>query len=816
MIRNYVTLTVRVLLKNKVFSIINIAGLAIGISVCLLILQYVSFEFSYDRFHQHASDIYRVANDRFQDGKLIQHGMITYSAVGKALNDDYDEIIENARVFPSGSRILDVNGEKTETEEESLTVDNAFINMFSFPFLAGDKKTALLKSNEVILSETLARKLFKYTGNDFSSLLGKTLVMDTETIPYAVKGIVEDTPANSHLQFDLLISYPTLISNGWAEAEHNFTWSDFWHYVKLKPGTDYQKLQSRFDEFSQRHFQGNKVSGSVEKFFLQPLTEAHLYSDFEYEIGVTGKAHVVWGLLIIAIFILAIAWVNYINLATARSMERAKEVGMRKVSGARRTQLIFQFLTESFIVNLIALTLAIAIVYSIQPAFNELLESNLSLALLMGEGFGGYLTTLALAVVVLCGSLLSGFYPAFVLSSFKPIGILKGNFGTSQKGIGMRKVLVVGQFAATIVLIAGSLIVYQQIKFMNEKDLGVQIDQVLVISPPVLTNFDSTFISRIDAFKEEVKTIANVKLAATSQRLPGDEMSRSFNVRRVGTEDNYTTRRTGIDEDFIDLFQIKMTAGRKFTSGDYNPSYKALHNAIINENACKLLGFSSPEDAIGKQFIIWQKTWDIVGVITDYHQKSLRNPLEPTIFLPTYGNNNPISIKVGSTNVAETIERIKEKYTAFFPGNIFDYYFLDEAFNQQYKDDQLFGKVFGLFSGFAILIACLGLLGLSAFMAKLQTKEIGIRKVLGATVANIVRMLSTGFVKLVLIAVVIATPLSWWIMHAWLQDFAYRISIAWWIFPFTGLLTIIIAIITISFQSIKAAIANPVNSLRNE
>jgi putative ABC transport system permease protein len=816
MLRNYITITIRILLKNKVFSLINIAGLAIGISVCLLILQYVSFEFSYDRFHEHAGDIYRVANDRYQNGKLIQHGMITYSAVGKALNDDYDEIVENGRMVPGGPAIIDVNGEKTAVDIGSMTVDNGFVNMFSFPFLAGNKKTALLKTHEVVLTETMARKLYKYTGSDLSSILGKTLLLDTETKPYAVTGIIADVPENSHLQFQFLISYPTLITNGWAEAEHTFTWSDFWHYVKLKPGTDYKALQARFDDFSARHFQGNKVSGSDEKFFLQPLTEAHLYSDFEYEVGVTGKANVVWGLLIIAIFILAIAWINYINLATARAMERAKEVGMRKVSGAKRTQLIFQFLTESFVVNLVALMLALVIVQVLQPYFNQLLENQLSILLLLGQGFGGYVTTLVLGAVILVGIVLSGFYPAFVLSSFKPSSIVKANFGSSQKGIVMRKILVVGQFAATIILIAGSIVVYQQIKFMNSKDLGLNIDQVLVVNPPVLSQFDSTFIDRITTFKEEIKNIANVKAAATSQRLPGEEMSRSFNMRRVGTEDNFTARRTGIDYDFIDLYDIKMVTGRKFLPEDYNASWGALHNAIINENACKLLGFASPEDAVGKQFMIWRKTWDVVGVISDYHQKSLRNPLEPIVFLPLYGSANPISVKVAAADVSETITLIKAKYEIFFPGNIFDYYFLDARFNQQYKDDQLFGKVFGLFAGFAILIACLGLLGLSAFMARLHTKEIGIRKVLGASVNSIVTMLSTGFLKLVLVAIVLASPLAWWIMNMWLEDFAYRIDVEWWVFVVTGVLTIIIAMVTVSFQSIRAAMINPVNSLRNE
>jgi putative ABC transport system permease protein len=815
MFLNYIKITLRMLQKNGGFSFINIAGLAIGISVCLLILQYVSFEFSYDRFHKDANDIYRVANDRYQNGKLIQHGTITYSAIGKAMNDDYDEVIDNARFVPSGDHMIDVDGEKTPLESQAAYVDDGFLSVFSFPLLAGDKNTVMRESHQVALSETLARQIFRYGGSDLNSLLNKSFILDNEARPYAVKGVFKDIPATSHLKFQMLISYPTLVI-GYSQAEYDFTSSDFWHYVKLKPGTDAAALQSRFDEFSARHFQGNKVSGSDEKFSLQPLTRAHLYSDYEYEIGETGKASVVWGLLIIAVFILVIAWINYVNLATARAMERAKEVGLRKATGAKKSQLIVQFLTESFVVNMIALLFAVIIIQLLQPSFNTLLEKDLSFMLLLGQGFGGYLTTIVLVATLFTGTMLSGFYPAFVLSSFRPVAVLKGHFGTSQKGILTRKTLVVAQFAATVILISGSIVVYQQIRFMNTKDLGLNIDQVLVVRPPLLTQWDSTFIGRIENFKEELKAIPGIKAAATSQRLPGNELARSFNVRKAGTDDSFTTRRTGIDADFIDLFNVRVVAGRKFVTSDFNPDFNALHSTIINEHAVKLLGFSNAEDAIGKQITVWKKTWNIVGVVGDYHQKSLRNPLEPIVFQPLYGTGSPVSIKVEAGNIAATIDRIKQKYQAFFPGNYFDYYFLDDRFNQQYRDDQLFGKVFGLFTGLAIFIACLGLLGLSAFIARLHAKEIGIRKVLGATVSNIVGLLSVGFIRLVIIAIVLASPLAWWIIDKWLQDFAYRINIQWWVFPATGAVAILIAMLTISFQSIKAAIANPVKTLRSE
>jgi putative ABC transport system permease protein len=723
---------------------------------------------------------------------------------------------KDGRVVPTGNRLIDLDGEKTSDESESLTVDNAFIRMFSFPFLAGDKNTALNNSHEVVLTETFARTLFKYQGSDLSALLNKTLVLENEKQPYQVKGILKDVPPYSHLQFNLLISYPTLISNGYREAEYDFTYSDFWHYVKLKPDTDYKTLQLRFGNFSDRHFQGNKVSGSDEKFFLQPLTEAHLYSDFEYEIGITGKANVVWGLLILAIFILVIAWINYINLSTARAMERAKEVGLRKVSGARKTQLIFQFLSESLVINLMALMLAIIFIQMAQPYFNSLLGKDLSFTLLLGDGYGGYGTTVMLAAILLTGIVLSGFYPAFVLSSFQPTVVLKGSFGSSQKGVVLRKVLVVGQFAATGFLIAGSMVVYQQIAFMNAKDLGVNIKQVLVISPPILTTMDTTFKSRMNSFKHELKNIPNVTDAATSQRVPSFEMPRSFNVRRAGTTDNLTTRRMGVDNDFFDLYGVTILAGRAFAPEDYTMPFSQRDRTVLNQYAANLLGFQSPDDAIGKQIMVFNRIWNVIGVVADYHQKSLRHPLEPIVFLPTYDIYDPVSIKVQTANMDETISLIKEKYNAFFPGNYFDYYFLNERFNQQYRDDQLFGKVFGLFAGLAIFVACLGLFGLSAFITRLQTKEIGIRKVLGATAVQIVTLLSNSFAKPVIASIIIAMPIAWWVMNTWLQQFTYRIEVSAWILALSGLITICIALFTVSFQTVKAAMTNPTKSLRSE
>jgi putative ABC transport system permease protein len=815
MIRNYLKVAFRNLRKYKGFSAINIAGLAIGMAACLLILQYVSFKLSYDQFHSKAKDLYRVINDRYQQGKLIQHGTITYSGVGRAMNDDYDEVIHNVRVAPSGEQIITYNNKKI-AEAELFFADSNFLSVFDFPLLAGDRKTALAQPNAVVLSEKLVQKIFDHYENDYTELLGKTIVIGTDNV-YKVEGILKNIPENSHLQFNLLISYKTLI-NAWKEADHNFTQSDFWHYVQLKPGSNYKAFNAKLDAFSQKHFQGNKISGSDEKFYLQPLSKAHLYSDFEYEIGQTGSATVVWGLFIIALFIICIAWVNYINLSTARAVERAREVGIRKVVGGVRKQLITQFVIESLIVNLFGIALAFLLVSIVQPSFNKLLQNDLSLSYLFAKGLSGYSIITGLILLVVFGILISGLYPAFVLSSFKPISVLKGRFSSSKKGIVFRKSLVIGQFSVTVALIVGSAIVLRQLRFMTKKELGFDMNQVLIINSPALTNWDSTFIGRANSFKEEIKKLTHVKGATTSWNVPGGDIGRSFNVRQAdsATTNRFTVRHTGIDYDFMNVYGVKLLSGRNFTTADHNPDFSKLHNILINKSAARLLGFASPEAAIGKTILRGEKKWDVIGVVDDYHQKSLRYPLEPIIFFPAYSTNSQISVKITPGDLSATIAHIKKNYEAFFPGNVFDYTFLDENFNRQYQNEQLFSKAFGIFAGLAIFVACLGLFGLAMFSTIQRTKEIGVRKVLGASVSNIILLLSKDFIKLVFIASLIAFPVAWWVMNNWLRNFAYRITIIWWVFIAAGALAMLIALVTVSFQAVKAAVANPVKSLRTE
>ena len=817
MFRSYLKTAFRNLWKHRRFSAINIAGLVIGMAACLLIMQYVSFELSYDQANKNAKDIYRVVNDRYQNGKLIQHGTITYSAVGKAMNDEFDEVILNTRVVPIGEQVI-TYGDKRLTEDSSLFVENSFFTMFSYPLIAGDKSSFLKAPFTILLSETLAKKIFGTSGYDPGAIVGKALKIQNDSTLYKIEGIFKDVPENSHLQFHLLISYRTLLSYGWKESDYDFTASDFWHYVQLKPGADYHKLDKRMDAFSKKYFRGNTVSGSDEKFYLQPLSKAHLYSDFEYEIGITGKASVVWGLLIIALFIICIAWINYINLATARSVERAKEVGIRKVVGGMRKQLISQFLLESIIINVLAIILGLTVVLLIQPYFNNLLEHRLSLSYLFTKGLNGYAIVISLVTIVIAGIVLSGFYPAFVLSAFKPITVLKGKLVNSKRGIILRKGLVIGQFTITVALIIGSWVVLSQLRYMNHMDLGFKPEQVMVIKAPAFTNWDSTFIDKMNSFKEELKQLSFVKGATTSWSVPGGELGRSFNVRQAdsATQNRYTVRRTGIDYDYIPTMGIQVIAGRNFTPTDHNPDFGKLHNILINRSAAKLLGFSSPQAAVGKSIMSGDKKWDVVGVAADYHFKSLKFPLEPIMFLPAYSTNSEISVKLTTHDIAGNLDLIKQKYSTFFPGNFFDYYFLDDHFNRQYKDDRLFSKVYGIFAGLAIFVACLGLFGLAMFSTIQRTKEIGVRKVLGASVPNILVLISKDFVKLVLIASIIAFPIAWFSMNRWLEDFAYRINIAWWVFAAAAVLALAIALITVSAQALKAAMSSPVKSLRTE
>jgi putative ABC transport system permease protein len=815
MLRNYLIIAFRNVAKNKVFSAINIFGLSIGLTACLLIFQFVSFELSYDKFHDKFDRIYRVTNDRFQNGKLIQHGTITYPTIGPTMAKDYPEIEEYTRLMPGGELNIRI-GDKNFRGDNCHFVDEHFLSVFSFPLLAGDRSSALKDSHSMVLTKSLARKFFEVPNNDYSSLIGRTLYWGRDEEPYKVTGVCVDVPDNSHIQFKALVSYATLIRPEDHNADNSWQWSDFRHYLVLRKGVDYKAFEQKFDDFSQRYFQGDKVSGSVEKFFLQPLGDAHLYSDYEYDIAKTASGRAVWAMLIVAIFILLIAWINYINLTTSRALDRAKEVGLRKVMGALKSQVIKQFIFESFLISLAAFVLAALITALLQNPFNDVIGARVTVWKVL-QSLQPSTLIISIAVFSLA-ALLSGFYPAFVLSSYKPVTVLKGKFQRSGRGQLLRKALVIFQFTASAALITGTVIVSRQLKFMNEADLGMNINNILVVKGPSLTAFDSTFISRVESYKHELTQINGVLAAATTSRLPGDRLGRGFDLRLADqpSATHYTMSFLLADYNFFDTYGVSMISGRKFLPTDHNEDFGKISVVIINRNAVNLLGITSPEEALGKEIVSGRDTWRIIGVVNDFHQESLKKPMEPIIFLPTYDTDGPTSIKFGAADPAPLIKDVEKVYKKFFPGNAFSYVFLEDSYGAQYKDEKRFAKVIIIFTALGMIISCLGLIGLSSYTAVQRTKEIGIRKALGASLTSIISLLSSDFLKLVVVAIALAIPLAYVAMENWLQNYPYRISMHWILFAVPALLIFLVATFTISFQVLKTARTNPADTLKYE
>jgi putative ABC transport system permease protein len=818
MIRNYIAIAYRNVLKNKTFSAINIFGLSIGLAACLLIIQFVSFELSYDKFHEKFGRIYRVTNDRFQNGELNQHGTITYPTIGPVMAKDYPEIEAYTRIMPGGNLNVRI-GEKNYRDDVCLYADDHFLTLFSFPLLAGEKTTALSERFNAVLTEQTARRYFGVTGPDYNEVIGKVFYEGLNPQPLVVKAVCADLPVNSHLQFDILISYSSLISPENRGADDSWTWSDMYHYLLLKPGVDYKALESKFPEFSKRYFNGDKVSGSVEKFYLQPLSDAHLYSDYEYDLAERASGKAVWAMLIVALFILAIAWINYINLTTSRAIDRAKEVGLRKVMGAYRSQLIKQFIFESLLIAMIAFIVAFGFVQVFQSSFNQIVRTDLSFAKVFELVEPS--TILWFAVLMTGCALLSGFYPAFVLSSYQPATVLKGKFDRSTRGKFLRKVLVIFQFTASATLITATLVVSRQLSYMNEADLGVQVDRIMVVQAPELMGWDSSFIARVESYKHALSQIDGVVSATTSNQVPASRLGRTFNVRLSSqpVEVRYTMSMMGVDYNFMDTYGVKLLAGRNFLPTDYSARFEDLHALILNRRATQLLGLAKPEDAVGKQ-ILWGnkqlKYWDIIGVVDDYHQESLRNPKEAMVFRPIYSTYNPTSIRLRAQADQGVIAAIESTYKQFFPGNSFEYFFLKDVYSRQYRDDNRFGQVIRIFTVLAIIVSCLGLIGLSSYTATQRTKEIGIRKVMGASLSSIVSLLSVNFLKLVLVAAVLSLPIAYFSMDNWLSGYAYRITpdLLQFILPIAFVLSI--AMITISFHVIKAASGNPADTLKHE
>lgn len=815
MLRNYFKTTFRSLKKNKVFSVINIFGLAAGLAAAVFIFQYTFFELSFDQFHKAHKDIYRVLNNRFEGEKLIQSGQITYSAVGPQMAADYPEIVRHTTINSNYNAKLR-SGERIVEVDTGYYVHPSFFEMFDFKVVAGNREGLVNDINSIVLTEALAQSLFELNGNDYSGILGELLYLNRSTQPLKVTGVVENPPANGHLQFEMLISRNTMFSF-WPEAEFTWTGSDFYHYLQLVPGTDAKILEAKFEDFSQKYFKGDEVTGTFEKFHLQALDDIYLYSDYEYEIVKTGNGKMVWALMIVAVFILLMAWINYINLTNSRALERAREVGVRKVVGAEKRQLVAQFMTEAFVVNLLAVVLAFTLIQGLQSSFNDLVGVKLSLTSMLSTQFEGLPVWLLLVAVLLAGATVSGIYPALVLSAYKPTVILKGKFQHSGSGNLLRKGLVIFQFCISTVLIAGTILVYKQVSFMRDQDLGMNMEQVMVVEGPALTTFDTTFVARIASFKNALMQNPNVEEVGTSYNIFGDRLPRVFNATPEGSGQGYMLNRMNADYGFMKAYEIEIVAGRDFQPTDHNADGRKIKNVLINKTASELMGFLQPEDAVNKRLNFWGGDFFIVGVTEDFHHRSLEKSIEPIIFMPFYSaSNDRYSLKLSTDNIRETVAYVEATFDEFYPGNIFNYHFMDEAFDRQYSADRKFGQVFNVFALLAILIACLGLFGLAGYNALQRTKEIGVRKVLGASVGHIVRLMSKDFMSLVLLANLIAIPVVFFGARAWLDSYAYRTPIDGWLFALPILFVLVIALLTIIYHTVQSARRDPVQSLRYE
>jgi putative ABC transport system permease protein len=801
MLRSYFKIAIRNLWRKRAYSFINVAGLAVGMACCFLIFLYVHFELSYDQFHQKAKRIFRVVGELRSSSETL-HWFETPGPLGRAIKSEFPQVQEVTRFIQASLLIRKDNIKFQETH--ALWADSSIFSVFDFPLKYGDPGTALKEPNCIVFSETAALKYFGH-----SNPVGQHLVLTGLSLPGIVTGVMKDIPENSHIKADMLVSMSTYSRSFQPGVEAD--WGSYLYstYLLLSPAADPEVLQAKLPALIQK-YEGselkNKNSGYA--LWLEPLRTIYLHSS--YGGPVTGNPQNVRILTIIAFFILLIAAVNFINLSTARSVERAKEVGIRKCAGAKNNQLIGQFLIESMLIAVIAFLLALGICHFLLPLFNELSGKSISSGIFGSVAYPFWLLILSLVI-----GLLAGVYPALVLSSFKPVVVLKGHFASGSKGAVLRKFLVITQYAISITLIVCTLVVFSQLNFMRRQPLGFDKEQVLIVS----NNGDPGAL----AFQRDIASIPAVQTTSLTSAIPGRTYNNSGNdvwpsdiENSKGEQQQLNVAYYNVDTGFISLYKIRLLTGRDFYKTGGNDSA----GVILNKSAALSLGYSesSLHQLIGKRVHGQGDNYSstVIGVVDDFHFHSLREAIPPLCLQTGKGYWQFLSIKINSSNLPGTIKSLSAKWEKAVPSRPFTYFFLNEDFNSQYRTEESFGHLFIYFSALALFISSIGLLGLSAYSTLQRTREIGIRKVLGSSVVDIVGLLSGDFLKLVAIAFVIACPVAWWSMHLWLQGFAYRTTLNWYLFLLGGVSALLIASVTISFQAIKAALTNPVKSLRTE
>jgi putative ABC transport system permease protein len=793
--------------RNRVFTTINVVGLALGITVFLLIAEFVASEWSANRMHANFNELYRVVT-------VSKEGNSYYQAPGYAarVKEQFPEIRSIVKVAEGlGGGVISAGAagetERVFREQDMLYVDGNFLEVFSFPVIKGGQ--SLKQPKTLALTSTMAKKIF-----DSEDVVGKTVMVSNQfgKTVYTVASVITDIPGNSDLKANVLLSIHTLESaanrddNDWADP--NTTENAFVNlYCLLNKDASPKALSKKITDYV-HSLQPGSAEASIA---LQPFRYLHLGQGLDYPFQTFGSLKLVYMLMLIGVLILVIAWVNYVNLSTVQALKRAKESGVRKVLGASRRQLAIQFLSETFLLTLISVVLAVFLVQLMQPLFNRFTGKDLDLLVLAN----GQSLLIALAVIV-AGSFLSGGYVAFVLSSFKPISTLRGKIQSySIKGIFLRKGLVVFQFAVSIVFIIATIILYRQLAFLRNEPLGMKLEELLVIQGPTVSSEGQA--AKNMSFKSELKNLAFVKKLAASNNVPGRGYNFSAdgitNLVPIKGDDKKSYNMFIADQEFFNTYGISFKEGGSYSENDAIMSWNNAKKVVLNEEAVKQLGLGNGP-VTGKR-IKWGDEYEIAGVVKNYHHLSLRSVIEPVIYLPSVSFVY-FTIQTDAANMPEKIRTIEKLYKKTFPGNPFEYFFADDAFDQQYRQEQDLGNIFIAAALVAIFIACLGLFGLAAFTAQQRVKEIGVRKVLGASVTDITTLLSKDFIKLVLLAILIGSPLAWWAMSSWLQDFPFRTSIEWWVFVAAGVAAIAIALATISFQAINAAKMNPVISLRTE
>ncbi|MCX6214308.1 ABC transporter permease [Spirosoma sp.] len=800
MLTNYLRIAIRNLWRNKVFSGINIVGLAVGLASCLLLFMYITHELSYDDFQKKADRVVRVTMEYSMEGRVAKIPQ-TGTKVVKEFGRQFPEIESGVRLINRDGVVN--TGDRQFSEKRIVFADSALFTLFSFPLLQGNPRTALAGPNLVVLSESTARKYF---GDE--NPVGKTIRINTggSFRDYAVTGVVKDSPANSQIKYDLLTSFLTLPA---AQTEEWFS-SNYATYLLLRKPEDMGSLQAKIPGFMKTQFGKEEMSaGSYLTYNLEPLRRVHLHSEVEGSFEPNGDLTYIYIFGSIALLILLIACVNYVNLATSRAVERAQEVGVRKVMGALRGQLFGQFIGESVIVTSLALVLALLLAALALPVFNELSDRQFTIS--SWFELRNILLLLGIGLIV---SLIAGSYPALVLARFEPVRVLKGHLKTAGAGQ-FRRALIVFQFAITAFLIISTLLVRNQLAFVQQKKLGYSKDHVLML--PV----DKQVNEKIAAIKSEFRQNADIQQVSLASDSPvfveGGYGMRSANM--AADQRKMVTGLT-IDEDYVPTMSLQLIAGSNINAADMDRISRTDNDSltrsrfILNEAAVKELGWT-PQQAIGQRLDVSGRLGVIKGVVADFHFASMKQKIGPLALFPQNGGE-VLLVKLSGSQLPNTLRFLESKWRTLIPDRPFSYAFMDEEFNKLYAAETRTGSIFSVFAFLSIFLACLGLFGLSAYTTAQRTKEIGVRKVLGASVFSIVGLLSKDFLKLVGVALLVASPIAWYAMDKWLNDFAYKITIEWWVFALAGLLAVGIALLTVSFQSVRAALMNPVKSLKME